>query len=102
MGDREAELERAIGSALAQRGVHLEVIVVANGADVVAHAGASVLRLPENGGVAAGRNAGVAAASGEVMLFLADEGWYADPGTGRHVAVRLAAAPGLAVLSSGV
>ena len=50
MGDREAELERAIGSALAQRGVHLEVIVVANGADVVAHAGASVLRLPENGG----------------------------------------------------
>lgn len=36
MGDRGEELERAIRSALAQRGVHLEVIVVANGADVVA------------------------------------------------------------------
>jgi len=99
MGDREAELERAIGSALAQRGVHLEVIVVANGADVVAHAGASVLRLPENGGVAAGRNAGVAAASGDVILFLDDDGWYPDPGTGRHVAERFAAEPELAVLS---
>lgn len=65
MGDRGEELERAIRSALAQRGVHLEVIVVANGADVVAPATVSVLRLPENVGVAAGRNAGVAAASGE-------------------------------------
>ena len=53
VGDRGAELERAIGSALAQRDVDLEVIVVGNGADVVAP-GVSVLRLAENVGVAAG------------------------------------------------
>src|SRR5690348_15346223 len=99
MGDRGEELRRAIDSALAQRGAHPEVIVVANGADVVAHAGASVLRLPGNAGVAAGRNAGVAAASGDVILFLDDDGWYPDPGTGRYVAERFAAEPDLAVLS---
>ena len=99
MGDRSEELERAVRGALAQRGIHLEVIVVANGGDVVAPAAVSVLRLPENVGVAAGRNAGVAAASGDVILFLDDDGWYPEPGVGRHVAERFGAEPDLAVLS---
>ncbi len=98
VGDRGAELERAIGSALAQRDVDLEVIVVGNGADVVAP-GVSVLRLAENVGVAGGRNAGAAAASGDVILFLDDDGWYSEPDVGRHVAERFAAEPGLGVLS---
>ena len=34
MGDRPAELARAIGSAVAQQGDGLEVVVVGNGADV--------------------------------------------------------------------
>jgi GT2 family glycosyltransferase len=99
MGDRSEELERAIRSALAQRNADVEVIVVANGSDVVAPAGASVLRLSENVGVAAGRNAGVAAASGDVILFLDDDGWYQGLDVARHVAERFAAEPELAVLS---
>jgi GT2 family glycosyltransferase len=99
MRDRGEELDRAIGSALAQRDADVEVIVVGNGADVVAPAGVTVVRLPENVGVAAGRNAGVAAASGDVILFLDDDGWYSGPGAGRHVAGRFAAEPELAVLS---
>jgi GT2 family glycosyltransferase len=99
MGDRPRELERAMASALAQRDAELEVIVVGNGADVIAPARVNVLRLPENAGVAGGRNAGAAAACGDVILFLDDDGWYPEPGVGRYVAGRFAAEPDLAVLS---
>jgi glycosyltransferase involved in cell wall biosynthesis len=100
MGDRPAELARAIGSAVAQQGDGLEVVAVGNGADVgPVPPGVKVVKLPENLGVAGGRNAGVEACGGDVVLFLDDDGWFPDPQLGPHVARRFAADPGLAVIS---
>ena len=103
MGNRPAEVSRAIDSVLAQRGTRVDLVVVGNGADVTGlPAGVRTVRLPENVGVAAGRNAGVAACEGDVVLFLDDDGWYPDPGLAAHIARRFAADPALAVLSMQV
>ena len=112
MADRPAELDRAVASAIAlgdgagNPGVDVagnpgvDVVVVGNGADVPPlPAGVTSIRLPENVGVAAGRNAGAGACGGDVVLFLDDDGWYPDPGLAQHVAGRFAGDPGLAVLS---
>ena len=64
MGDRPAELERAIASVVAQQGDPAEIVVVGNGVDVERAAPpARFLRLPDNVGIPAGRNAGAAATS---------------------------------------
>jgi GT2 family glycosyltransferase len=100
MGDRPAELDRAIASAAAQRHADLEIVVVGNGTDVPsAPAEVTVVRLAENAGVAGGRNAGVEACTGDVVLFLDDDGWYPDPGLGAYIASRFADDRELAVLS---
>ena len=103
MGNRPAEVIRAIDSVLAQHGAPVDLVVVGNGADVTGlPAGVRTVRLPENVGVAAGRNAGVAACEGDVVLFLDDDGWYPDTGLACHIAGRFAADPSLAVLSMQV
>jgi GT2 family glycosyltransferase len=100
MGDRPAELERAVASALAQRDISLEVVVVGNGAPVPAvPGGVKVVTLPGNLGVAGGRNAGARASAGDVILFLDDDGWYPDRGLGRYVAHRFVKNQYLAVMS---
>ena len=100
MGDRPAEVNRAIDSVLTQRGPAVELVVVGNGAEVTGlPAGVRAVCLPENVGVAAGRNAGVRACTGDVVLFLDDDGWYPDPDLAEHIAARFAADPALAVLS---
>jgi GT2 family glycosyltransferase len=100
MGDRPAELAWAVGSALAQEDAELEVVVVGNGADVPSMPpGVKVVKLAENLGVAGGRNAGVDACGGDVVIFLDDDGWFPDRQLGSYVASRFAADPGLAVMS---
>ena len=55
MGDRPAEVNRAIDSVLAQRGAQVELVVVGNGTEVTGlPAGVKTVSLPENVGVAAG------------------------------------------------
>jgi glycosyltransferase involved in cell wall biosynthesis len=90
--DRAAALARTLDALEAQRagGASLEVVVVDNGsgdgtpAQVRAREGDAALpiRLLEQpeGGPAAARNAGVAAADGEVLLFLGDDTEPADEG----------------------
>ena len=100
MGDRQAELARAIDSALAQEDAELEVVVVGNGAEVTPVPDrVKVINLAENAGVAGGRNAGVQACAGDVVIFLDDDGWFPDRQLGSYVASRFAADPGLAVMS---
>jgi GT2 family glycosyltransferase len=100
MGTRPAELARAIASTEPLRADGVELVLVGNGTELPrVPADVRTVRLRENLGVAAGRNAGVAASSGEVVVFLDDDGWFADPGIGKHVAARFAADPRLAVLA---
>ncbi len=102
MGDRPAELNRAIGSVLAQQ-AEVELVVVGNGTEVTGlPPGVKTISLPDNAGVAAGRNVGVEACDGDVVLFLDDDGWYPDAGLGDHISRRFAADPKLAVLSMRV
>ncbi len=100
MGTRPAELERAIASTRALRADGAELVLVGNGADLPpVPDGVKTVRLAENLGVAGGRNAGVAASSGDVIIFLDDDGWFNDPGLGEHLSDRFAADPKLAVIA---
>jgi GT2 family glycosyltransferase len=100
MGNRPAELSKAVESVLGQRGDPVDLLVVGNGTDLLPlPPGVRTLRLPRNLGVAGGRNAGIAECNGDVVLFLDDDGWYPDPTLAEHVAGRFAADPMLAVLS---
>ena len=102
MGDRPAELARAIDSVLAQQSP-VELVVVGNGTTVPGLPdGVRTVELPQNVGVAAGRNAGVDACTGDVVLFLDDDGWYPDPSLSAYLAGRFSADPVLAVLSMQV
>jgi GT2 family glycosyltransferase len=101
MGNRPAELGRAIESTGPLRAAGAELVVVGNGADAgPVPDGVTTLRLEENLGVAGGRNSGVRACIGDVVLFLDDDGWYPDGAAlGEHIAARFGAEPQLAVLS---
>lgn len=100
MGTRPAELARAIASSEPLRAEGVELVLVGNGSDLPPVPDDVVtVRLPDNRGVAAGRNAGLAACSGEVVMFLDDDAWFTDAGIAKRVAARFATDPRLAVLA---
>jgi GT2 family glycosyltransferase len=101
MGDRPAELARAVHSALDQRDAEVEVIVIGNGAEVP---GAwpdrvRVMQLEENAGIPGGRNRGVEVCSGDLVLFLDDDAWYDSPGVAAHLAAAFRDDPALGIVS---
>ncbi len=101
MGNRPDEVQAAMASTEPLRDAGAQLVVVGNGADPPpVPAGATGIRLAENAGVTGGRNAAVEHCTGDVVLFLDDDGWYPEPAAlGEHVAERFAADPALAVLS---
>lgn len=73
-GTRPADLQRGLASVLAQRGVHLDIVVVGNGwRPVGLPDGVRGVELAENLGIPAGRNRGVEHVSGEFLFFLDDD-----------------------------
>ena len=102
MGDRPAAVAAAVASIRDQTVAPDQIVVVGNGADPGPLPGAEVVTLPENLGVAGGRNAGAAAASGEVLFFLDDDAACASPTVAATVLELLAARPDVAVVSMGI
>lgn len=89
MGNRPAELDRALQSLLGQRDVDLDVLVVGNGWEPSGLPSAvRSLALAENVGVPAGRNVGAAEVRGDVLLFFDDDlEFVGDDAVSRAVAM---------------
>ena len=102
-GRRPTDLDRAIRSALAQRGVVTDVVVVGNGWQPVGLPdGVAALCLPENVGIPAGRNAGVPRVTGDLLLFLDDDATLTDPDFLAQAVRRFDADPDLGLLQPRV
>ena len=101
MGNRPMELKRAVDSALVQKDVEIEIVLVGNGADVPGTwpDNVKVVRLPENVGIPAGRNRGVEASTGELIVFLDDDGYYDSADLAAHLRDRFLADPKLGIVS---
>lgn len=103
MGQRPADLHRAIESVLAQHDVNVDVVVVGNGWQPVdLPAGVKALHLRENLGIPAGRNAGVSLVAGELLFFLDDDASLPDELFLRTVADRFANDPKLGLIQPRV
>lgn len=102
-GKRPAELCAALDSLLAQQGVELDVVCVGNGWEPTGlPSGVKPLCLPENRGIPAGRNAGVAEVAGELLFFLDDDALLPDPRFLATIAQRFAEHPRLGLLQPRV
>jgi GT2 family glycosyltransferase len=100
MGDRPAELRRALDSVAAQDGDPAEVVVVGNGVDVPDLPGSvRFLRLSSNEGIPGGRNAGSRESTGELVFFLDDDGWLPETHTLEQVRGEFARRPRLGIVS---
>jgi GT2 family glycosyltransferase len=106
-GRRPAELEVALTSVIAQRGVETDVVVVGNGwdpttADPALASSVSTVYLPDNLGIPAGRNAGVSSVQGEVLFFLDDDASVPDEDFLATGCAKLAADPTLGLIQPRV
>jgi GT2 family glycosyltransferase len=80
MGKRPDDLARGLATLRAQTGVALDIVVVGNAWDPTGlPKGVKALALPENLGIPAGRNRGVAEVTGEYLLFLDDDASIPSP-----------------------
>jgi len=103
MGTRMRELSRALDSMLAQRDVDLDIVVVGNGWEPTGlPQGVRGVGLPENRGIPAGRNAGAAAVTGDLLFFLDDDAWVPDTRFLATVQERFARDPRLGLLQPRV
>jgi GT2 family glycosyltransferase len=88
-GRRPEELELALDSVLAQRGVDIDAVVVGNGWEPDGlPAGVRGVGLAVDQGAPAGRNAGVPHTDGELVFFLDDDASLAEPDALARVAER--------------
>ncbi|MFZ9988239.1 MAG: glycosyltransferase family 2 protein [Candidatus Nanopelagicales bacterium] len=79
MGRRPEGLQRALESVLLQEGVSCDIVVVGNGwVPTGLPEGVGAVALPTNVGIPAGRNAGIDAVEGDILLFLDDDAVLAD------------------------
>ena len=99
MGRRPDDLQRALDSLLAQRGVEIDVVVVGNAWEPTGLPdGVRGVGSPENIGIPAGRNLGVPDTRGELLFFLDDDASLAAPDALAAVARRFADDPRLGLL----
>lgn len=102
-GTRPAELDRAVRSVLAQRGVDLDIVVVGNGWQPTGLPPAvRCLGLPANIGIPAGRNAGARTATGDFLFFLDDDAWLPEPDTLSRIAALFTEHPKLGMVQPRV
>ncbi len=94
MGKRPQELTRALQSLRSQNGIDLDLVIVGNGWDPSPDFPAEkTLFLPENLGIPAGRNAGVAKVHGDYLFFLDDDAHLDSPSAINELIVKLEANP---------
>jgi GT2 family glycosyltransferase len=102
-GRRPDDLARALRSILDQVEVEVDVVVVGNGWQPNGLPdGVAALALPENVGIPAGRNAGVAHVRGELLFFLDDDARLADRDTLARVARVLTGDPTIGLVQPRV
>jgi GT2 family glycosyltransferase len=103
MGRRPEDLDRALHSLLGQKGVDLDIVVVGNGWEPVGlPAGVRAVALPANVGIPAGRNAGVAGVTGDLLFFLDDDASVPEPDTLARIAGQFAAQPDIGLVQPRV
>lgn len=102
-GKRPHDLARGLHSVLAQTGVSLDVVVVGNAwVPTGLPAGVKALALPENLGIPAGRNRGVAEVRGDYIFFLDDDASIPSPTFLVDAIAKLQADPSIGLLQPRV